>query len=65
MLHAGADSDQVVDSALRLQQWLASSVVWLGWQVFVGVLAALLVVGLVRRRSHRTASAAATSSSDG
>lgn len=65
VLHTGAGSDPVVESAARLQQWLASSVAWLGWPVFAGMLAAMLVLGLLRRRSQRETSAASTSSGDG
>ncbi len=65
VLHAGADSDPVVESAARVQQWLASTVSWLGWPVFAGTLAVLVVIGLARRRGQRAASAARTSSSDG
>jgi cytochrome c-type biogenesis protein len=50
VLHAGAGSDPVVESAARVQQWLASSVESLGWPVFAGVLALLLGLGLARRR---------------
>ena len=65
VLHAGAGSDPVVESAARVQQWLASSVAWLGWPVFAGTLAVLLVLGLVRRRGQRATSAERTSSRDG
>lgn len=65
VLHGGAGSDPVVDGAARVQQWLASSVAWLGWPAFAGALAVLLGFGLVRRRSQRAASAVRTSSSDG
>lgn len=65
VLHSGAGSDPVVESAARLQQWLASSVAWLGWQGFAGALVVLLALGLVRRRSQRATSAERTSSRDG
>jgi cytochrome c-type biogenesis protein len=65
VLHSGAGSDPVVQSAARVQQWLASSVAWLGWQGFAGALAVLLALGLVRRRSQRATSAARTSSRGG
>jgi cytochrome c-type biogenesis protein len=65
VLHAGAGGDPVVESAARLQQWLASSVSRLGWPVFAGTLAVLLVLGVARRRSRSGAGAARTSSSDG
>lgn len=65
VLHSGAGSDPVVQSAARVQQWLASSVAWLGWPGFAGTLAVLLALGLVRRRSQRATSAERTSSRDG
>jgi cytochrome c biogenesis protein CcdA len=65
VLHADAGSDPVVESAARMQQWLASAVAWVGWQGFAGALAVLLVLGRVRRRSQRATSAERTSSSDG
>ena len=65
VLHSGAGSDPVVQSAARVQQWLTSSVAWLGWPGFAGTLAVLLALGLVRRRSQRATSAERTSSRDG
>lgn len=65
VLHSGAGSDPVVQSAARVQQWLASSVAWLGWQGFAGALAVLLALGLVRRRSQRATSAERTSPREG
>lgn len=52
VLHSGAGSDPVVDTAGRLQQWLASTVSRLGWPVFAGVLV-VVGLGLVRRRGGR------------
>lgn len=56
VLYDDAGSDPVVEAAARLQQWLASTVAWLGWPVFAGALLALVVVGAVqrRRRAQRT-----------
>jgi cytochrome c biogenesis protein CcdA len=65
VLHAGAGSDPVVDAAARVQQWLATTVSWLGWPVFAGVLVALLGLGLLRRRTQSVAGAVRTSSRDG
>lgn len=65
VLHAGAGSDPVVESAARVQQWLASSVAWLGWPVFAGTLTVLLVLGRARRRGQSATSATRTSSSEG
>jgi cytochrome c-type biogenesis protein len=65
VLHAGAGSDPIVEGAGRLQQWLASTVSWLGWPVFAGAIVLLVVLGQVRRRRGREATPALTSSSEG
>ncbi|MDP3892990.1 cytochrome c biogenesis CcdA family protein [Nocardioides sp.] len=65
VLHRGAGSDPVVEGAARLQQWLASTVSWLGWPAFAGALLVLLALGLGRRRTQWADSAARTASSDG
>ena len=65
VLHAGADGDPVVDGAAGVQQWLASTVSWLGWPVFVGAIVALLALGMVRRRTQSAPIAARTRSNDG
>ncbi len=65
VLHSGAGSDPVVESAARVQQWFASAVAWVGWQGFAGALGVLLVLGQVRRRGHRAASANFKSLGDG
>lgn len=62
VLHAGAGSDPVVDSAARVQHWLASLVASAGWPVFAAALVVLLGLGLVRRRRAQVADAARTSS---
>jgi cytochrome c-type biogenesis protein len=65
VLRSGAGGDPVVDGAAGVQQWLASTVSWLGWPVFVGAIVLLIALGMVRRRTQSAQTAARTRSNDG
>jgi cytochrome c biogenesis protein CcdA len=60
VLHTGAGTDPLVEAGGGLQRWLAQTTQAIGAGGFLALLCALVVVGLLRRRTRSDASAAPT-----